>query len=350
MLTLTQASITARKSIRYGIFFIIFLIIGRIFLNTAIGIYKKVFPPKEAPPTVAFGKLPKLPFPEREKVSLNFVVETPEGSLPQMPTQTKVYFMPKVSANLLSLDFAKENAKSLGYIEEPNQINESLYSFNHKSVPSVLKTNIVNGTFSLSYDLIVDPTPLEVKPPIAEIAISNTKSFLENAGSFPKDISEGRNNHQYLKHYSSGLVPTTSLSEANLIKVGLFRKNYNDLASVTPTPDEANIWFIVSGLRDKGKNILSGEYHYFPVDEEQFSTYPIKDSQTAWNDLVSGNYFLASKGSVREGESIKIRRIYLAYYDSGILTDFFQPIYVFEGTDKNFTAYVPAVLSEYYGE
>ena len=177
MLTLTQASVTARKSIRYSLYFIVFLIVGRIFLDSTVALYKKLFPPEAPAPTVAFGKLPSLPFPERAKLSLNFVLETPEGGLPTMPDQAKVYFMPKLSANLLSLDFTKQKARSLGYNEEPVQIDDSTFEFSHKTTPSKFKTDIITGAFSISYDLIADPTPLAVTPPSPEIASSTAKSF-----------------------------------------------------------------------------------------------------------------------------------------------------------------------------
>ena len=42
MASLTKISITARKTIRYGIYLIIFLIVGRVFLNTGIKMFKKI--------------------------------------------------------------------------------------------------------------------------------------------------------------------------------------------------------------------------------------------------------------------------------------------------------------------
>lgn len=319
-------------------------------MNTVIGIYRRIFPPEAPPPTVAFGKLPTLPFPERAKLNLNFELETPEGGLPTVPEQLNVYLMPKISANLLSLDFAKEKVKSLGYDTNAIQIDESTYEFKNTSSPSVFRANIVTGTFSLSYDLVSDPSPLSAVPPNPEVAISNAKSFLKRIDSLPTDLENGPTNYSYLKHQSSGLVPVTSLSEANLTKVYLFRGSYDDLPSLTSTPGEANIWFTVSGLTDRGKQIIAGEYHYFPVDPEQKATYPIKTPQAAWEELKSGNYFTASFGGASEDSVTKIRRVYLAYYDPGIAVDFFQPIYVFESPDKNFVAYVPAVTPDYYGE
>jgi hypothetical protein len=38
----------------------------------------------------------------------------------------------------------------------------------------------------------------------------------------------------------------------------------------------------------------------------------------------------------------------MAYYDPDVLSQYFQPIVVFEG-DGGFVAYVPAVTAEYYG-
>ena len=120
MASLTNISITARKTIRYGILFIIFLIVGRIFLNAGVKIYKKVFPAPTPAPTVKYGKLSKITFPENGiTAKFSYILETPEGGLPtNITTQAKVYFMPKISANLLSLDAAKSKAAALGFDTE----------------------------------------------------------------------------------------------------------------------------------------------------------------------------------------------------------------------------------------
>lgn len=348
MVTLTYASITARKSIRYTIYFIIFLIIGRILLNGAIAVYKKVFPPAPVPPTVAFGKLPKLPFPEKTKPNLTFTLETSNGEIPTFPLKTNVYFMPKKSANLLSLDYTKDIAKKLGFTPEPQQISDSIYKFSHKTSTAILETDIIAGAFSISFDLNADPSPISVKPNPPEISASTVKSFL-NSGNLLADDLSGEVKHQFLKTQAGGFVPAVSLSDANIIRIDLFRKNYNELPIVTTSFNESNVWFMVSGVREKGRDIIAGEYHYFPVDETKLATYPIKSGQEAWQDFIGGNYYLSSIGTTNEGETIKIRKIYLAYYDSGTYTEFFQPVYVFEG-DKDFVGLTPAVTNDYYGE
>ena len=63
MSSLTQVAISVRKAIRYGIFLIVFLIVGRILWGMAYKIYINLNPPPPPPPTVKFGKLPTIPFP-----------------------------------------------------------------------------------------------------------------------------------------------------------------------------------------------------------------------------------------------------------------------------------------------
>lgn len=349
MTTLTEASIASRKSIRYFIYFILFVIAARAIFLTGIAMYRKAFPAPPEPPTVAFGKLTKLPLPENPKINLTFILENADLGIPVFPMQSNVYFMPKQISNLLSLDIAQDKANKLGFGINSQQISDSTYRFYHKTTPSNMDMDIINGTFSLSYDLNVDPSPLTFRPFQPEVARNTLKNYLSNAGLHPEDIEEGTFKFRFLKTLSGGFVPALSLSDSNLIRIDLFRKKYNDLPTVTKNPEEGNIWFLISGVRDRGKEVLAGEYHYFPVDETQVATYPIKSGEVAWQELVNGDYIPATYGTAVEGESIKIRKIYLAYYDPGVYTEFFQPIYVFEG-DKGFVGYVTAITSDYYEE
>jgi len=349
MSSLTQTAIVTRKIIRYGIFFIVFLIVGKILLTGAVSLYKKLFPAPPPPPTVTYGKLPKLAFPEVGiPQGVSFTLETTEGTLPKMPTQTKVFFMPKPSSNLLSLSAAQGKAESLGFNPNGEQLSPTTYRFPNKDNPSTLEINIVSGVFSISYDLNADSEPISVRPPVSEIAASQVRSHLSSANLLPSDLT-GTTKAEYLKLDNDKFVTAISQSEADLVKINLFRKNYDNLPAVTPDPNAANVWFIVSGVTNRGKQIVAAEFHYFTVDESQFSTYPIKTSETAWKEFTEGKASTANAGVNKEGGNIKIRKVYLAYYDAGVQTDFLQPIYVFEG-DNGYVAYLPAVTSDYYGE
>lgn len=349
MASLTKVSITTRKIIRYSIFFVIFIIVARIFFKAGKNVFLKIFPPKEPPPTVSFGRLPTLPFPEKPKIgNIVLTLETPDGNLPVLPTQAKVFFMPRQSSHLLALDVAKQKAQALGFLPEGEMQSETMYKFINRNSFATLDMNIVTGAFSISYDLKADSSPLEKKPQTPEILAAMVRSYLSSADLLPEDLS-GPTKNEFLKIEGESLVNALSLSDSDFVKVHFLRKDYENLPSLTNEPNKSNVWFMLSGSQDQYKRIIAAEYHYFPVDESQSSTYPLKNAQEAWNVLISGNAYIANYGQNQEGSSVKIRRVYLAYYDSGKPTEFFQPIIVFEG-DRDFIAYVPAVTNDYYGE
>jgi len=346
MATLTEISVTTRKSIRYAIFGTIFLIVARMFALAGFKVYRYFFPAPPPPPTVSFGKLPAIPFPVSKSIeNVSFTLETPEGGLPKIRAQSTVYVMPKPAPNLTALQTATENAVGLGFNSLAEEISQTLYRYRHKTSPSYLEYDISSDTFSISYDLATDPTPLERIPPAAEVAASSVRSYLSSPGILPEDLI-GPINSEFLKISENSLVKALGQSDADLVKVSLFRAPLDEIPSVTPRFDESNVWFMVSGSRERSKQFIAAEYHYFPVDETQSSTYPIKTAEQAWEELQEGNGFVVNKPTT---EDVTIRRIYLAHYDPGIPYDFYQPVIVFEG-DGEFVAYVSAVTSEYLEE
>jgi hypothetical protein len=323
-------------------------------LTAGISIYKKINPPAPAAATVKFGKLTKIPFPTSStSPKLTFTLETASGSFPTMSTQAKVYFMPKVSSNLLSLDTAKTEATALGFNStNPTQESDSLYKFKNSTYPSAMEINIITGAFSISYDLTSDRTPISNRPPVSEVAASEFRSVLSGANVMPSDLT-GPVIQSYLKLSGGKLQSVLALSEADLVKVSLFRKSYDNLPSVTADPTQSNVWAIVSGGQTKDQQIIAAQYHYYSVDETQYSTYPIITPQQAFSELQAGQAYIASMGQYKDGDSLKIRNIYLAYFDPDSTADYYQPVYVFDSgeTDStnSFIGYIPAVSPTYYG-
>lgn len=348
MASLTQTSIIARKIIRLSFYALIFIIVARFTIGLGIRIYRNFFPEPPPPPTVTFGKMPTLPFPENPggTGNLTYSLETPQGELPDFPQQAKVYVMPKVPPTIQSLEFAKQKSTSLGFSPEGRELVETVFLFPNSSAPSTLTMNIVSGIFSISYDLRANPSAIESIPPAPDLATTQVRSYLARADLLKDDLS-GPVTHDFVKIEEGRFVPAVSLSESHLIKVNFFRKSFDKLSSVTSTPKEANVWFMVSGSDDRPNQIIAAEYHYYPVNEEGTATYPIKTSQKAWEELNSQEAKIVSIDDPSV-ENIKIRNVYLAYYDAGQYTTYYQPVVVFEG-DNDFVAYVPAVTDEYYG-
>ena len=345
MTSLTRISIITRKTIRYGVYAIITIIIARAALIGLIRIYRHFFPAPPIPPTVEFGVLPTLPFPKRDIPDLVYTLETPDGELPEFDYLTKVYFMPKLATHLLSLESAKQKASRLGYLSEGAEVTETVYKFSHEDVPSELQISITTGVFAISYDLTQDPTPLKKRPFPPEVAAEKARSILSTKGIMPDDLS-GPTISEPVKLKNKKIVRANSLSEAHFVKVSFFRRAYDELSAMTPDYDIGNVWFIISGETQLEKQVIAAEFHHFPIDETKFATYPIKTSLQAWEDILAGKGYVAKLGSVQD--SVVIRNVYLGYYDPGVSANFYQPVVVFEG-DNNFVAYVPAVTDEYYG-
>lgn len=362
---LSTTAVTARKVIKYGlVVFVLFLIVRAAFL-AALNAYIASLPPKIPPPTVGFNKLPAIPFPlqKNELPDLEYKVETASGFLPEFPDQMKVFaFLPQVS-NFNSFDKMVETAKVFGFTGNPIKLNNNPnivnrnYKFNHTRVPSTIDMDSVTGAFSISFNLAADPTPLLSPSRSADSAIDIIKDRLNEAKILNDDLS-GQISHIYLKASGQNLSEALSLSEADLVQVNLFRRNIDSVVDErtkevkevgfpikTADPNKANVWFIVSGSSEKDKEIISGEYRYFPYDANLVETYPIKTPEEALRDLVNGEGYVANIGRNLDG-NITLTQIYLSYYDPAEPSEFLQPIVVFEGRDE-FLAYVSAVKKDY---
>lgn len=348
MQNLTVTAFYSRLAIKYAIAFLVFLVLARIAWQVGFGIYRHYFPPAPPPPTVSFGKLPELAFPSQEGIAkFSYTLELPEGDFPKTPTILPVFVQPAPRSSIVALDQARRIAQRLGFTGGEESLSQSIYRFRKKEVPAALQMNIITGAFSINYDLLSDPAPAQTRPPTAEVAAATIRSSLSGANIWPEDFTEGRTNSLFLKNEGGQLVLALSLSDANFVKVDFFRKNYNDIVAVTPAVKQGNVWFLVSGATSSERRIVAGEYHYFPVEEERSSTYPVKTSQVAWEELNAGQGSIINPGANKN--NVVIRRVYLAYYDNNLPQEFFQPVFVFEG-DNEFVAYVPAVTRDYYGK
>ena len=114
---LTQVAISARKIIRYGIFFIIFILVGNALLKANRDI-QRIFPPPP-PATVKYGKPNKIPSLEIPP-KLTYTLETPDGDFQKCPLNKSLLYA-KTKSKSFIFGCRKRNANSLGYGEIPNR-------------------------------------------------------------------------------------------------------------------------------------------------------------------------------------------------------------------------------------
>lgn len=344
MTTLTETAYFTRNAIKFGSIGLVLLLVIRVIWGIFSAWWVKANPPPPPPPTVSFGKLPVLNFPAKNDLpKITYKLETIEGTVPKLDSVGAVYTSVIPEAKFLSLEKIKATAARMGFTLEPQALENQKYRFVSPNSPStVLDIDKISGDFRLVFDFTGDSTVLsEKKLPNNDQAIAEAKSFLQGAGVYEKDIETGTGTVSYLKYQAPDIVPAISLSEADFVKVALYRENLNNLKIVEENPLSPYISVVISGNRSREKHLIETNYHYNQIDREKSATYPLKNSSTAWQELQSGKGFIASLGENQDG-MITIRRISLAYYDSRQPQNFIQPIFVFEG-DRNFFAYVSAI-------
>jgi len=347
MATLTETAYQSRRAIKFGAFGLVILIIFKSIFSIGFAYWRKLNPPPAPPPTVSFGKLPQIEFPESsfKEEKLVYRLETTIGGTPNLGDRANVYFIPTKKSSLLALERAKTQARKMGFSGEVKKISETVYQW-QKEEPflTTLKMDIINGNFTIQKNWQEDQTLLvERMLPIKEQAIIEAKNFLQTSGFPTEDLQVGEANVSFLRFIAPNLVPAISLSEADFVKVNLFRKNLNDLPLLHSKPKEALISILFSGSRNREKRILEVNYTHFPITEETFSTYPLKTSTQAWEELKTGEGFIANLGEAEK--EVVIRKIYLAYFENSSPQNYLQPIYVFESSN-DFVAYVSAISSE----
>lgn len=343
-MSLTYTAYVSRRIIKYGGLFVGGFTLLYICITAAIAAYLAAHPPY-IPPDVKFGRLPRIVFPEKKFEKKNFTAELPNDTFPKFKDQAKVYIITRPDSTFLALEQDTKTAKELGFNAEPKEIKYGVYEFKNDSLNLTLTMNVLQGSFVLKYPFETDQLLLNPeRMPSQNEAINIAKGYLSGAGKYPTDIVNGEKRVSFWKISFDGLKSVSSLSEANIIRVDFFREQFADgKTTVSQDINGAPISVFVSGSQAEGRKVVEVDYKYANIDREIFSTYPIKTPEEAFADLKAGNYWPVSDV---DNTNVTIREMYLAYFEPVSLTNYFQPIYVFEG-DNKFAAYVPAVTEKY---
>jgi hypothetical protein len=347
--TLTNVTLMGRQTVKYGLIFLVVLMVGRITINGIVAYWKATHPEPPPPPTVGFGKLPEIVFPAQldSDKSSSYKMETATGTLPYFGDRSKVFFMPKATSSLLADQSGKATAAKLGYIFEPEVINTELYRWN-KSQPLLanLEMNIRTNDFEITTNYLALPELLVNQPaPSGFKAITNVKNFIDKADLLADDIATASGEIVYLKSLGGELTPAVSQSDADFIQVDINRNPIDGFYRMyTPKGYVGVITAILSNAFNGTDGIVSLDYNYHEVDYQQVHTYPLRTTQSAWQLLQAGEGYIAELGSQ---EDAVIRKVSLGFYDSFEEQDYLQPIYVFENNDTGFIGFIPALDSKF---
>ena len=342
-MSLTESAYQARKIVKYGGIFLTGLFLFLFFGLGMVSAYKRAHPIKEVP-NLRYGILPRIIFPEKQFEKKGFTFEFPNDVTPKMPDQAKVYIVFRSDKSFWALEQEKINAKDLGFESEPQQISNGVYEFQN-AANQKLRVNILDGSFKLSYPYANDPSLLTTgKVPSQNDAIDLAKSYLQKANKWQSDFDDGERKVTFWKFENDSLKPVSAVVDANFVRVDFARKKIDtQIEIVSAEKSQSLVSVLLSGATVGEKQVVEVNYRYTNIDRESFATYPIKTIEQAMSELRAGNYFPASDAA---SPSIIIRKVYLAYFEPVTLTNYMQPIFVFEG-DNNFSAYVPAITSQF---
>jgi len=338
-MTLTEASAATKKGMIIAVITIFVCLsawgIWHYYYNY---IYLPGLPVKLEQPTLAFGPLPDIAFPESDISSSNFSysLDTETGALPEKtPRLMKIYSVAQLATDLLALDRAKSLAVSLNFNKTPQAISATHYKFIDDKFGGELIVDLDTGNFKFRRN----------------VASSSAKDF-EKVEEFIDDGAQGRTFKNFLN--SKGLLKdqlkegaTTAIynnvvkKDSNSVTINLWQQNVDDYPIVTPKFNEALIKAVGNNNRSTDSKYTSLDYIFWPIDLENFGTYPIKKPDEAFEQLKNNEGFIAIEP---RSSNVSITKVYLAYYLAEEFSNYLQPVYVFEG--PGFAALVPAVKTE----
>lgn len=313
-------------------------IIGLIFLFR-IGIFVKniVAPTPIPPPSVTWGKLPPVAFPQSEYLdTFTYTINTLSGELPSFPDRMMVHLIATPEASLQSLSNAKQLTNRGGFDQEEIRISESVYQWINPSPPQQkLHYDIVSKNFTITSNYMYDQQILEAANlPDDVTAQRDAEDFLANFDAFPSDFEATKSAVAFYIVKNGALVKTTSLSNAQIIRVDFFQKDVNNLPIYYPGYLQGTTYVLIGD----DNTILEAVYNHKSISDVS-ATYPIITAEEAFEMLKKGQGYVAHHTG--SNTTIAIRDVKLGYYLDDQPHTYLMPIYIFEGPD-DFVAYVSA--------
>lgn len=347
MATLSQTTQVTKSILKWAaILFAAFLVFRLILFPLGQFLFLSIFPPKPPAPKVAFGKLPKILFPAGQKLgTVNFEIKTTTGALPNVPTTINVYAVAKPRAIFSSLDLAKQKVKSIGFTSPEIPLSKTLYQWRDSQEEGrQITLNTVTQEFTLTTKLASSSAEIENLPPQREEAIRIAKDFLDRMELLPKDLDDKEAKITLLRIRNNALITASSLSQSDFVQVDFYRKNIAEIPIIYPNLDQSLISFLIKTGPTTEKQVVKARYSYKEIDEDSFSTYPIKTAQEAFDELKTGKAYIAKNETALS--TIIIQKVSLAYFENNDENNFFLPVFVFEG-DGDFTALVSAIKEQW---
>lgn len=347
MLTLSNVSADIKQLLKWGGIFIIVVVVIVLILRI-IFFVKDVFYPSPPPEAeVAFGKLQLQTLPTNENQNFTYSVNTLTGNLPALNNQLKVYRIKQFQPDLLAVNKFQDKITNVGFERGFTTISDKVFEWktnpNYQGIEKRIRFNVLNNNFTITSLYTQNEDILAGKNlPTTNRAIDTATDFLGDIGVISDDIDLEKTKTNLFSIQNGSLTQSTSLSNSQIIEVNFFQKDIDKLPIFYEKPNSSNISILIAGGNFQGQ-IVGANFVYQPVSDES-STYPLKSVDSAYEQLKSGQAYIASYFGT--STNISITNVFLAYYIGTQAQDFLMPIFVFEG-NEGFFAYVTATADEW---
>lgn len=338
--TLTKTTEVGRLIIKFGGIALIILMVGRMVINGVTVLWNATHPEPPPPPTQGYGPLPVIDFGDTGSSirPQSYVLELP-GAFPQVPDRAVVYYQPQEHISLLSLEETQDLVGRLGFTTEPVSLGEQLYRWRKNGVLNAsIEIDTVTKNLEYQTDYLSRPE-LQINNdlPTSFDAVQTVKQFLSSADLLPADLATATGETKFLKISGGTLQEAVSLSDAQAVRVNIFRTPLNGIASYAADGQTGLISATVASLNGK-PTVIDLRRNYATLDYLTVHTYPLRSPQEAFEELKAGAGHIAA---AQRSDVAIIRAVTLGYFES-IDQLFLQPIYIFSG-DNGFMGYAPAL-------
>ncbi len=344
MLTLSQTTATTRKILKITAILIGTLLSLIIIVRGLFALKELISPTPPPPPTVSFGRLTRIAFPENAtQKRLNYTLNTVSGSLPSFPDRLTVNKMNGYYPDILGVDKANQKASGANFPVPGSQISGNNYRWTDASqIQRELTMNILTSDFIMTSKFLDDPTVASAKSLSGPEAAKNAAiGLIQGMQLLSGDIDGSKTATTLLSIDHGALIAATSLASTQIIGVYLFQSDINSLPVFYPKAEQSTMNFLV-GSAQFDPIVVGADFSYQAVSTIS-ATYPIKTAEEAYKDLKEGKGYVSTYYG---GEEILIKDVFLAYYIGGEKQQYLMPIVVFKG-DKGFYSYVSAVKDEW---
>lgn len=337
-MSLAKITQETRLTLKIGGALIVILVVLFVIFKGWSFISTTFFPPPPPPAEEKFGKLAPITFPTSTNTIPALKKNTVSGSWPTFSTTIPVYKLKENLPTITALQTGRIKAASLGYTQNQQALSTTEYKWTKDSSNNTLLYNITSFNFSVDSDYLTNASLPVEDLRSKELLMNASLSFIDALGADRVDIDATKTVISYFFINNGQPSEVEDPTNASVARIYLIQNPVNTIPIYYPTAELSSLHLMLSG--PKAGSVVSARYNHFSPDLGQFSTYPLKTAEEAFNDLQNGKGYIAKPTTA---STVDITDVSLGYYLSEDPNQkYLMPIIVFTGVN-NFQAYTNAL-------